>query len=335
MMKQYGMAVIGLGVVGRRMIEQTARHGGFTVVAAFDSAPAARGAVAAGFPDVPICATAMAAIERLDVDVVYVAVPPLAHAQVVRSAIAAGKAVFCEKPLGIDVAESVALTAEIAASGAPSAVNFVFASSAAVDALQQAIGRKGFDLRAVEVQTRFHEWPRAWQAGAAWLKRADQGGFTREVLSHYVYLLHRLFGSVELRGAVLRAPTPGLAETSVAALLDCGGVPVTMTGSVGGQPPDVVEARFIGARRELKLVDWFRLIECSADAPLGVPVPGLPDDPRAAVFQAQLTQLHEILSARAHTLPTFSVALDVQRIVEAMLAERTTQDSNEQNGLKR
>lgn len=319
-MKEYGMAVIGLGVVGRRMIEQVARHGGFRVVAALDNSPAARAAIAADHPDVPLCTRLAESIERLDVDLVYVAVPPLAHAQYVRAALAAGKAVFCEKPLGIDVDESAALTDEVAASGVRSAVNFVFASSAAVDALHERIRSRQFDLRAVEVQVRFHQWPRAWQAGAAWLNRSDQGGFTREVLSHYVYLLHRLLGGVELRGAMLRSPAAGAAETASIALLDCGGVPVAMSGSVGGQAPDVVEARFVGAQRELRLVDWFRLLEFGADAPAGAPVAGLPQDPRTAAYQAQLDQLHAMLSGGTHTLPDFGAALAVQRVVESVLA---------------
>jgi predicted dehydrogenase len=318
MMKEYGMAVIGLGAVGRRMLGQVAAHPGFRVVAAFDASPAVRTAVGGDFPDVPVCVRAADAIERLDVDVVYVAAPPLAHAQYVRAAIAAGKSVLCEKPLGIDVAESAALCEAVEASGVRHAVNFVFASAAAVDALHDAVRARRFELRAVEIQARFHEWPRAWQAAAAWLKRADQGGFTREVLSHYVYLLHRLFGSVTLRGAATSAPSPTAAEHASVAVLDCAGIPVAMSGSIGGRPPDVVEARFIGAQRELRLVDWFRLLEAETGASL-VPVAGLPRDPRAAAFQAQLDQLHAMLSGRAHSLPDFAAALAVQRIVESIL----------------
>jgi predicted dehydrogenase len=174
------------------------------------------------------------------------------------------------------------------------------------------------------VQVRFHQWPRAWQAGAAWLKRAEQGGFTREVLSHYVYLLHRLLGDVQLRGASVQAAPGGGAETAAAAVLDCGGVPVSMSGSIGGCVPDLVEARFIGAQRELRLVDWYRLVEHGPDAPGGVPVAGLPSEPGVATYQAQLAQLNAMLSGRPHTLPGFDVALSVQRVVESILGGART-----------
>jgi predicted dehydrogenase len=323
-MKRFGMAVIGLGVVGRRMLAQVAAEPGLQLVSAWDAAAAARASAATDFPGLPLAASAAAAIERLDVDVVYVAVPPLAHAPLVRAALAAGKAVFCEKPLGVDVAESAALVAEVEASGLPQAVNFPFASSDAVDALRRAIDAPSFDLRAIEVRVRFHRWPRDWQAGAAWLQRADQGGFTREVLSHFVWLVLRLRGAASLRGAALRAPhePAGAAELAVAAALDCGGVPATVSGAVGGAAPDRIEARFVGAHEELLLVDWYRLERVDAASPGGRPLEGLPADPRTAAYRRQLGQLRALLAGEPHTLPTFSEALAVQRRIESMLTPR-------------
>ena len=316
------MAVIGLGVVGRRMLEQAASSAGIQVVSAWDAAAPARAAAAADFPGLPVASSAAGAIERLDVDVVYVAVPPLAHAPLVRAAVAARKAVFCEKPLGVDLAESEALVAEVEASGLAQAINFPFASSDAVDALARRIAEPGFGLRGIEVRVRFAEWPRAWQAGATWLSRADQGGFTREVLSHFVWLAHRLSGgAVALRGAAVAHPAQpaGAAETAVAAALDCAGVPATVSGTVGGAAPDRVEARFVGAHAELVLADWYRLEVVDADAPQGRPWPGLPADPRTASYQRQLAQLHAMLSGELHSLPGLADALAVQRRIEAML----------------
>jgi len=320
-MKQYGMAVIGLGVVGRRTIEQVRASSGIRVASAWDESAPARAAAAADFPGLPLADGAAGAIGRPDVDVVYVAVPPLAHATLVRAALAAGKAVFCEKPLGVDLAESEALVAEVARSGLPQAINFPFASSAAVEALARTVHDPAFGLRGIEVRVRFHEWPRAWQAGAAWLARADQGGFTREVLSHFVWLLHRLFGEPALHGAAVAHPAgpAGAAETAVAAAFSCAGVPATVSGTVGGAAPDRIEARFIGTRSEWVLADWYRLEVIDADSPQGRPVPGLPADPRQAAYQRQLAQLHAMLSGQPHTLAAFAQALAVQRRIEAMV----------------
>lgn len=324
-MKRHGMAVIGLGVVGRRMLEQAAQSPGIRVASAWDLSSEVRAEVAAAFPDAPLVETPEAAIASPDIDVVYVAVPPLAHAHYVHAAIAAGKAVFCEKPLGIDAASSQALVADVERSRTSAAVNFVFASSAAVDALAATVNDPAFGLRAVEIRTRFHEWPRAWQAGATWLQLADQGGFTREVLSHFIYLLHRLFGDVRLHGAMVAGPagTPLPAENSVTAALSCRGIPVSLSGAVGGQAPDLIEARFIGARGELRLSDWYRLESTGPDSTALQAVPGLPADPRTATYQRQLLQLQAMLAGQPHTLPGFADALAVQTLIENLLATRT------------
>ncbi len=326
-MKRYGMAVIGLGVVGRRMLEQAAVSRGIQIVSAWDLSASARAAAATAFPGLPLSQGVTSAIERLDVDVVYVAVPPLAHAQTVRTALAAGKAVFCEKPLTVDIREGTELVDAVRRAGVREAVNFVFASSAAVDSIARTVRDPAFGVRAIEVRTRFHEWPRAWQADATWLRQAEQGGFTREVLSHFVYLLHRIFGQPDLLGAAVFGPSEHqvqLSETSLSATLSCAGVPVSLTGSVGGQPPDLVEARFIGSSSELRLSDWYRLDCLDASAPNGKPVAGLPDDPRLATYQRQLDQLHAMLSGEAHSLPSFADALIVQTLIENMLSTRTS-----------
>jgi predicted dehydrogenase len=321
-MKSFGMAVIGLGVVGRRMLEQAQISRGVRVVSAWDLSAGVRQQAATDFPGLPMAQSAADAIERLDVDVVYVAVPPLAHADYVRAAVAAGKAVFCEKPLGVDLADSRALVDDVARSGVAQAVNFVFASSEAVDALARAVRDPAFGLRAVEIRTQFQVWPRAWQAGATWLQRSDQGGFTREVLSHFIYLLYRVLGPLTHHGACAAGPSPELAETALAASLSCGGVPVSIMGAVGGQPPDLIEARFVGSTQALHLSDWYRLEAFGPQCPAGQRVPGLPDDPRQATYQRQLDQLHAMLNGEPHSLPSFADALAVQTHIETLLSSR-------------
>ncbi len=66
------------------------------------------------------------AIERLDVDLVSVHSPPFLHAAHVRAALAAGKAVLCDKPFAMDADEARALADEAAAGNAIALCNFEF-----------------------------------------------------------------------------------------------------------------------------------------------------------------------------------------------------------------
>jgi predicted dehydrogenase len=312
------MSVVGLGAVGLRMLEQVAKHPGFEVASAFDASPEACAHARALYPALNVCTDAAQAIAADGVDVVYVAVPPLHHAVLVRQAMGQGKAVFCEKPLGVDVADSLALTHEMDASGLGQAVNFVFASAPAVQLLQAALAAPDFGLRHVDLRLHFQHWPRPFQAHAAWLAQADQGGFTREVLSHFVYLLLRVLGPVQTVYAQCQRPLDGSAETQLLATLNAGGISVSVVATTAGAPTEVVRATFVGAQREYRLEDWYQLRQFDHQHPQGVTLCA-DADPRAATYQGQLDQLQALLRAQPHSLPSFGDALHVQTVIEGLL----------------
>jgi predicted dehydrogenase len=316
-MAPHRVGIIGLGTVGTRFVEQFSQHDSFTVSAAWDASAEARARTA---PHAPVVDSPDAVIESADL--VYIAVPPAAHAEYVRATIAAGRAVFCEKPLGIDVTESRALVAEVEASGLPAAVNFVFGSApAAVELVRLAGDGSLGDLRRVELDLHFAQWPRAWQAGATWLAGRAEGGWIREVSSHFVFLAGRTVGRATPAGSIIHRAGPDLAEDLALAHLRLGpdDVPMAISGSSGGAGPDVIDFRVRGATAAVRIVDWYRL-EITDDAGGWAPV-AVADEPTPALaaYRAQVDGLAALLEGRPHTLPTFAEALGVQEAVEAIL----------------
>ncbi|HEY2263876.1 MAG TPA: Gfo/Idh/MocA family oxidoreductase, partial [Streptosporangiaceae bacterium] len=94
------VGVIGVGMIGQdhiRRITQVLTGGSVTAVNDVDAARA--GQVAAGLPGTSVHATAQDLIANGNVDAVLVASWGPAHEEQVVAAIAAGKPVFCEKPL--------------------------------------------------------------------------------------------------------------------------------------------------------------------------------------------------------------------------------------------
>ena len=318
--RTYRLAVLGLGAVGQRMLDQATQHPRFEVVAGFDIAESARAHTAQHYPGAKLCTSGEDAVADPKVDLVYVATPPLYHAELTRLCMAHGKAVFCEKPLGVDIDDSAKLVAEMRASGLPEAVNFVFASAPAVDVLEAKLNQAEFGLRQVHIRLHFHRWPRPFQAHAPWLSGAAQGGFTREVTSHFVYLLKRLLGDVQLRSVQGVRQQPGAAEESLMAHLVAGGVPVSLVATTGGQPKEIVSAHFIGADASLCLNNWYSLYQSDDAHPEGLSL-AHELDPRTATYQAQLSQVVAMLERRPHRLPSFQMAFQVQQVIEQMLAE--------------
>lgn len=311
--------IIGLGVVGRRTLVNLTAHPGFEVVTAWDPSAEASAAALAEVPSLAIAADAQGVIDS-GAELVYVATPPLFHHDYVVATLEAGKAIFCEKPLGIDVAESRALTGRVEASGLKSAVNFVFGSApAAVELAERLRAGDIGGVAGVDIRLHFATWPRDWQATATWLEKRDQGGFVREVLSHFVFLVERLLGPARLAGASVRYPGGEAAETAITARLDCAGTPVTIAGSVGGRGPDQVECTLWGDGASYRLSDWYRLSKSEGgdwiDQLTGI------SDPRAAAYLGQLDNLAAMLDGGAHTMPSFREALRVQELIEALLRQ--------------
>ena len=114
-------AIIGLGIMGQRMLEQMIIHPEFVVDTIWDPDSATCQSAQKLAPDALISSNAEAAFSN--VDLVYLACPPAPRKAYALTASAQGKAVFLEKPLGVDVAESLILLRELTASGVPSAVN--------------------------------------------------------------------------------------------------------------------------------------------------------------------------------------------------------------------
>ena len=320
-----GIAVIGLGVIGRRMLEQTARRQDLRVVSAWDLSADARARAQADFPGLALAADAEAAIAAPGVEIVYVGTPPGVHRQYSLMAARRGRRVFCEKPLAVDVPEGRQLVDELAAAGVANAVNFVYASAPAAIALKRAIddGTIGAP-RSIEVTLFFARWPRDWQANAQWLRFRREGGFTREVLSHFVFLMTRLFGGCRhVASQVLYPDDASQCERAVLAGLDCNGVPALVMASAGGGGPDEIRFTVRGERGALRLDNWYELSRSDGEHWIPIPLDHAPHaDARSAAYQAQLDSLVRFGTGQSNPLPDAALALAVQETIEDILAPR-------------
>jgi len=306
--------------MGQRMLGSMAVNRQFSVLSAWDPDSSACDHTRELYPEIRIADSPADAIDADGAGVVYIACPPVWHKEYSIAAMQAGKAVYCEKPLGVDVTQSRELVEQAQEAGVVNIVNFSLASAAAVREVEKrlAAGSLG-DLAGVDVRVHFSQWPREWQMdAAAWLSYREQGGFAREVLSHWMYLSERLFGRAELCSAAVRFPDHERAETHVLADLQAGGLPVSIAGSVGGAGPDRVEYTIWGSRQSCRIFDWNRLV--TSDGGNWQPQLTHIDDPRQLGYQLQLDNAAAAISGANHSMPDFADALSVQILIEDMLA---------------
>lgn len=314
-------AVIGLGIMGRRLAEHMQVHPEFEVVAMWDPDAAACALAREMVPGVSVAGSVEAAIASADL--VYLACPPAPRKAYALAAAGLGKAVFLEKPLGVDVAQSRDLVEQISALGVPAAVNFTQAAGAALTEVRaaQAAGALG-DVVGADIIVTYAAWPRVWQKSADWLRFRAEGGMTREVISHFLFFSERILGPLELVWARAEFPAQSdLCETHVAARLISGeGMPVTIMASVGGAQPDRQELTIKGSKDSRRISEFYRHA-----ASIGGPFEQVHedyDDPRAVSLKAQLDDLALMMGGKPHRLATLEEALRVQILIEGMLSNK-------------
>ena len=317
MVVQRRIGIVGLGIMGRRLLGAIRRHPGFEPGPLWDPSEAARERAGGIAPDATIAESAAAVIA--EAEVVYLACPPVPRKEYALQAAAAGKPVFLEKPLGVDMAASRDLVERLSDAGVPSAVNFTQAASPALAEIRRALqaGEMG-ELIGVDILVNYAAWPRAWQAEADWLRFRAEGGFTREVLSHFLFLSARLAGPLRPVWARPSFPEQELAETHLLARLEsANGAVVSILGTVGGALPDRQEVTVKGSRRSYRIVDFYQL-EVSDGGPFAVA--RVPDgDAREEALHAQLSELAICVAGQPHGLASVEEAFAVQQWIEALL----------------
>ncbi|BBK30992.1 putative dehydrogenase [Stella humosa] len=321
-MTAIGLGFIGYGIMGDRLLRAALDHDPAVLrtVGVWDPSAEAMARLAANFPGVARLHDPAEVIAAADC--VYVASPPASHLEHAHAILGAGKAAFLEKPLAVDVGQAERLVA--GAAGARAAVNFPFASSLAVAQLaawldEGAVGAP----QSLRIEVAFARWPRPWQEDAAgWLARRGQGGFTREVVSHFLFLARRRLGPLTLLAHSVEYPGGDKAEEVIAATLTAGEVPVRLSGRVGGtDKADHNRWTLEGDLGAIRLSDWSVAERRQPDGTWREAADAMPNEKaRPLVLKRQLDSVAAMAHGRPHPLATLGEALDVQRVVEAILA---------------
>jgi myo-inositol 2-dehydrogenase / D-chiro-inositol 1-dehydrogenase len=117
------IAVIGTGFIGSVHAGNVARHPGARLTAVYDAnfESAKRIAKATGSESV----TDVAAIfDNREIEVVVIATPTHTHVEYLQRAAQAGKAIYCEKPIGLDYAEAEQAVGAVRTAGVSAMLGF-------------------------------------------------------------------------------------------------------------------------------------------------------------------------------------------------------------------
>jgi len=314
----HNVGIIGLGIMGQRMMRAMETHPEFKISHIWDLNADVVNEISNHYPNAVPAESAEALMSSRDVDIVYIATPPKTHISYARMSMTADKGILCEKPLAVDVEESRKLVEDVNKSGVPNAVNFPFASDLNISTLEEDLEEKLHgDIERIEIRFHFNAWPRTWQSRAAgWLDGREQGGFLREVFSHFVYLTQRLVGQLEpLTGSVIFPENSDQSEIYANGYFLVDSTPVLMHGAVGGAAPDFNQWTLYGTERSYRIQDWGELKVANINRWYDLMPRGEPKPP----LHHQLDNLAKMLRGEPHTLPSFQEGFRVQEVVEGLL----------------
>jgi myo-inositol 2-dehydrogenase/D-chiro-inositol 1-dehydrogenase len=192
----------------------------------------ARGfADALGGDDVEVVADAAEVARRCDA--VWVCTPTSAHRGAVDEALAAGCAVFCEKPLDVDLARAAALVEAARSAGAPSQCGLVLRSTPVFRGLRDLVqsGSLGAPMAAVFRDDQY--FPIQGTYASQWRADAAQagGGCLIEHSIHDLDILRFCFGDVDsiVARTANHAGHPGIEDVAAVTLSFASGFEAQLT----------------------------------------------------------------------------------------------------------
>ncbi|MEM8630799.1 MAG: inositol 2-dehydrogenase [Pseudomonadota bacterium] len=112
-----GIGILGCGRIGQVHARSLSRLRGARLVSVADALPDAAAALATEYGAEAQSAEAL--ITSSDVEAVVIGTPTTTHYDLIHAAAAAGKAIFCEKPIDLDAARVATCIDSVAAAGVP------------------------------------------------------------------------------------------------------------------------------------------------------------------------------------------------------------------------
>ncbi len=255
----YNVGIVGCGVIGSRLADSFTEHAETTVWGACDIVAERAESFADDYDAEPFTDhTEM--VERDEIDIVYVGVPPVHHVEVATDALDAGAHVVCEKPIAENADEGERLVAAENETDRVTAVNLPFRYTPGFVELRERIAEGAVgDPRRIDLHFRFPRWPREWQ-DVDWLESREQGGPIREVGTHFLFGVQEAFGPIDRLSAEVQYSGPDSYEESVVGYFSVGGVHGTLDLACDHAASEENSITVLGSESSLSLTQWHRLL---------------------------------------------------------------------------
>lgn len=266
-------------------------------------------------------------LQREDLHIVSLAVPPTQQSALICQAAQAGKHIFCEKPVGGSLADASKAMDAVIQAGTSHAINFFFSQLPAWKATREILSEWAGGVRHAHLSWQLQS--RAFQGGyQGWKITSSEGGGTLANFgSHTFHYLEWLLGPISAIAGQVTGGHPDGLQVGVDLLLKfCAGPTATVSISADSYMGSGHRLEVYGAAGSLLLANnsgdfargfsldlaeqgsaWRRVVE---------PETG-DGDGRIKPLATLMTGFLDSLEARPATFPTLKDGLRVQRLLDA------------------
>lgn len=308
------VGIIGLGAIGQRIIKEFSSHPETDIVAVCDQIEEIAKETAEQLGGILAFTNHRDMLETAEIDLVYVAVPPKFHHAVATDVIAKRKNILCEKPLANSLEEAASLLKQAQDAGVIHAMNFPLNYSAGSKTFAKLIEENTIgDLRRLELNLRFPQWPRPWQQNA-WVAGKEQGGYVLEVGVHYIQQIQKIFGSVNVVNRFIQYPEdPHASENGILATLALAdGTPILVDGLSQIAGKERIALTAYGTKGTLSLLNWSDL----EGGQLGEAIEPIEAD--GSLTDSLIDNVVKAIKGEESTIVDFTAGYEAQTILEQL-----------------
>ncbi len=259
MEKIMNIGIIGAGVVAERIINAAKNHPRANIKSIYDLDSSRLEDISNKY-DLKIATSQNDLLNDNNIDIIYLAVPPKYHYPIALDIFKSGKHFICEKPLANSTKEAEEMYKLSKENNIVCAMNFPTMYSSTYAKMDELL-KDGFigELMRIEFQGYFSQWPREWQQNN-WIATREQGGFVREVVTHYIQIIQRLFGDIENVNTFIEYPADILkSETSIIAKGNIETTPVLINAIAGIEMKEELNLKIFGSNGVIFLKNWREL----------------------------------------------------------------------------
>ncbi|MDU0345296.1 Gfo/Idh/MocA family oxidoreductase [Microbacterium sp. KSW2-29] len=317
-----GIGILGAGGIAERAMVEPARTVDGVAVVAIGARDPERARAFADRLDLPAWGDYDEVLADPRVDLVYLALPPIIHAEWATRALAAGKNVLCEKPLSANGATAQQIADAADAAGRRAFVGFHFRLHGFIRDLLDTIasGVLG-EVKLVEVDFSIPHF--VVQPGNIRLDGDLAGGAVMDVGCYAVDLLRTAFGEPEVVSATAQTydADPRIDLQTDAELRLPGGIPALLRASFLGDDTGAMWVRVDGSEASLLATSvivpqWGATL--TVTSPDGEVLREVAADPAENSYVRQLEHLRDVLADGSESVLDARRGVGTMRVVDAI-----------------